>query len=110
MRRNHRGSRVLLALAVAGTGGHALTVALAQQPAPAATAAPAADPKLIAYGKHLARECTACHRIDGTDNGIPSIVGGDREEFETNMGFYKNGERNNPAMVSVAQSLDTEQI
>jgi cytochrome c553 len=67
--------------------------------------AAASDAKKIAYGRHLSGECSACHRIDGVDNGIPSITGWDPEEFVATMIFYRNGERNNPAMVSVAQSL-----
>ena len=27
------------------------------------------------YGAYLAGECTTCHRIDGADEGIPSITG-----------------------------------
>lgn len=69
----------------------------------------ASDAKLLAYGKHLSGECSSCHRIDGTDNGIPSITGWDPEEFVATMIFYRNGERPNPAMVSVAQSLDDQQ-
>ena len=61
-------------------------------------------------GKHLAQECTTCHRIDGTDNGIPSIVGLDPEYFAGTIGFYQRGERTNQAMMSVAQSLDDEQV
>jgi cytochrome c len=72
--------------------------------------AAAGDAKKIAYGRHLSGECSACHRIDGTDNGIPSITGWDLETFVATIGFYRNGERNNPAMVSVAQSLDDKQI
>lgn len=68
------------------------------------------DPKVIAYGQHLSGECTSCHRIDGTDNGIPSIVGWDRSEFAATMAFYRDGQRKNPAMQSVAQSLDDAQI
>lgn len=66
----------------------------------------ASDAKKIAYGRHLSGECSACHRVDGTDNGIPSITGWEPEEFVATMVFYRNGERNNPAMVSVAQSLE----
>jgi hypothetical protein len=44
-------------------------------------AAWATDSKLKAYGEHLARECTTCHRLDGVDNGIPSIVGWPPETF-----------------------------
>jgi cytochrome c553 len=68
------------------------------------------DPKLKAYGAHLARECTACHRIDGVDNGIPSIIGWDASRFADTVRFYQLGQRTNAAMVSVAQSLDEEQL
>ena len=70
----------------------------------------ASDAKKVAYGRHLSGECSACHRVDGTDNGIPSITGWDPEEFVHTLVFYRNGERNNPAMVSVAQSLDDVQM
>lgn len=70
----------------------------------------ASDAKQVSYGRHLSGECSACHRIDGTDNGIPSITGWDPEEFVATMDFYRNGERGNPAMVSVAQSLDDSQV
>lgn len=63
-----------------------------------------------AYGQHLAGECTSCHRIDGTDNGIPSIIGWDRSEFIATMSFYKQGQRTNAAMQSVAQSLEDAQV
>ena len=76
----------------------------------AAPAAGANDAKTVAYGRHLSGECSACHRVDGTDNGIPSITGWKPEEFVATLSFYRNGERNNPAMVSVAQSLDEEQM
>jgi cytochrome c len=69
-----------------------------------------ADPQKIGYGKHLARECTSCHRIDGVDNGIPSITGWDLGEFVQTMTWYKDGARDNQAMRSVAQSLDDDQI
>lgn len=65
---------------------------------------------LMKLGRHLAQECTSCHRIDGTDNGIPSIIGLEPAYFVNTLGFYRSGDRGNPAMVSVAQSLDDEQI
>ena len=73
-------------------------------------AAMADDVKLKAYGAHLSRECTACHRLDGTDNGIPSIIGWDSDRFAATLKFYQEGQRTNPAMVSVAKSLDDEQV
>ncbi|MGI9407096.1 MAG: c-type cytochrome [Hyphomicrobiaceae bacterium] len=62
------------------------------------------------YGEYLAGECTACHRLDGADSEIPPIIGWDAESFIAVIQSYKSGERENPAMVSVAQSLDDEQI
>ena len=64
----------------------------------------------LALGRHLSQECTSCHRIDGVEHGIPSIIGLDTEDFITTLNFYKSGMRNNPAMVSVAESLDDAQI
>jgi cytochrome c553 len=75
-----------------------------------ATGAAADESRLRAYGQHLASECTSCHRIDGTDNGIPAIIGWDRTEFVATMSFYRSGARTNAAMVSVAQSLDEQQL
>ena len=71
--------------------------------------ATASDAKLLSYGRHLSGECSACHRIDGVDNGIPSITGWEPAVFVATLIFYRNGERTNPAMVSVAQSLDDAQ-
>jgi cytochrome c553 len=68
------------------------------------------DAKLRSYGRHLAQECSGCHRPDGIDNGIPSIVGWDTERFVATLRFYKTGARTNPVMVSVAGSLDDEQL
>jgi cytochrome c553 len=62
------------------------------------------------YGRHLAQECTGCHRLDGASSRIPSIVGWDARQFAATMEFYRTGERNNPVMVSVAKSLDADQI
>src|SRR5512134_3672769 len=66
--------------------------------------------KKTAYGKHLAAECTACHRVDGVEVGIPSIVGWPSAELVRVLKAFKEGQRTNPAMVSVAQSLDEEQM
>ena len=68
------------------------------------------EARLLSYGRHLAQECTGCHRVDGVDNGIPSIVGWDPGEFTKALEFYRTGARTNPVMVSVAQSLEAEQI
>ncbi|MGE3626759.1 MAG: cytochrome c [Hyphomicrobiales bacterium] len=72
------------------------------------TSARASD--LKAYGEHLAGECTSCHRMDGKDKGIPSIVGWHEDSFIAVLQSYKAGERDNQAMVTVARSLDDEQM
>lgn len=76
----------------------------------AAGLASADQAKLERYGRQLAQECTGCHRIDGVDNGIPSILGWDAERFITTLKFYQTGQRPNPVMISVAKSLDEEQL
>lgn len=68
------------------------------------------DADVLAYGEYLAGECTTCHRIDGTDNGIPAIIGWPHETFIAVMTSYKQGERENKTMISVARSLDEEQL
>jgi cytochrome c len=68
------------------------------------------EARLKSYGRHLSSECSACHRLDGVDNGIPSITGLPVEEFVATLRFYRDGARPNPVMVSVARSLDEEQM
>jgi cytochrome c len=68
------------------------------------------DARLIAYGRHLSQECTSCHRNDGVDNSIPTIAGLEVEAFIRTVKSYQDGARTNPVMVSVARSLDEEQV
>ena len=75
-----------------------------------ASAARADNAKLVRYGEHLSQECTTCHRRDGVDNGIPSILGMKAEDFVETLKYYQSGARDNPAMVSVAKSLDDDQV
>jgi cytochrome c553 len=70
----------------------------------------AADERTLTYGRHLAQECSTCHRLDGIDNGIPSIVGQDPAAFAETIGYYKTGARTNAVMISVARSLDEEMV
>ena len=64
----------------------------------------------LAYGRHLSQECTTCHRRDGSDKGIPSIIGLEPDFFVTTMKFYQTGARANQVMNSVAQALNEEQF
>ncbi|RZN30189.1 hypothetical protein [Bradyrhizobium sp. Leo121] len=61
-------------------------------------------------GAQLAATCAACHRLDGHDKGIPSIVGLSEEQFVTLMMAFKSGERSGPIMRTVARSLSNEEI
>jgi len=65
---------------------------------------------VLDYGKYLSGECTTCHRLDGVDNGIPNIIGMDKETFMVVMKAYQTGDLTNQAMVSVAKSLEDDQL
>ena len=75
----------------------------------AATSFAAKDNEVREYGEYLAGECTSCHS-DGANETIPPIVGYEVFFFIELMETYRNGERQNQAMVSVAKSLDKDQI
>jgi cytochrome subunit of sulfide dehydrogenase len=62
------------------------------------------------HGAQLAATCAACHRLDGHDRGIPSIIGLSEEQFVIVMGAFKSGERSGPIMRTVARSLSNEEI
>jgi len=61
-------------------------------------------------GAQLAAACAACHRLDGHDGGVPSIIGLSEEQFVTVMRAYKSGERSGPIMGTMARSLSNEEI
>jgi len=62
------------------------------------------------YGEYLSGTCTSCHQLDGSDAGIPSIVGWVNEDFVTAMHAFKNKSRENPVMQQIAGSLNAEEI
>lgn len=68
------------------------------------------DARSKAYGKRLSPQCTTCHRIDGTDNGIPSIAGWPAEDFVFVLRAYRDGGRIDPAMAAAARKLDENQM
>ena len=74
------------------------------------------DPRLLAvagdpeYGAYLASECTTCHRPDGADEGIPSIVGWPVEDFVITLQAYKRGKRRHQAMQTIAKRLSDQEI
>jgi cytochrome c len=64
----------------------------------------------LAYGRHLSSECTSCHRPDGEESAIPPIAGKPAAELIDLLRSYREGRKSNPVMVSVAKSLDEEQM
>jgi cytochrome c553 len=54
--------------------------------------------------------CAACHRLDGRDEGIPTIIGLDPKELVETMEAFRSGKRSSQIMSVVARSLSTEEI
>jgi cytochrome c553 len=61
-------------------------------------------------GAQLAAMCASCHRLDGRDKGIPSIVGMDKEKFTETMTAFKSGARSSSIMHAVALQLSNAEI
>ena len=64
----------------------------------------------VAFGQYLSGECVTCHQTSGADKGIPSIVGWDTEAFVAVMNSYKNKERENKVMITIAGALSDDEI
>ena len=61
-------------------------------------------------GAQLAAICASCHRLDGRDKGIPSIVGLDQKQFADVMAAFKSGERSSQIMHAIAVSLSDGEV
>ena len=88
--------------------GRSLVLAIAASPillAASAHAAAAND-----QGGQLAAVCASCHRLDGGDRFIPSIVGLGEDRLTRAMLAYRLGERPSQIMQAVALSLSDEEI
>lgn len=94
-------ARKALARTAAALGAGCLASALAMP------AASAGDP---AFGEYLSSECVACHRRDGQDKGIPSIVGWPPEQFVAVLKSYKSKDRPNPVMQTITGRLTDEDM
>jgi cytochrome c553 len=64
----------------------------------------------IGRGAQLAAMCASCHRLDGRDQGIPSIVGLEVKKLVDTMAVFRSGERPSQVMHAVALSLSEEEI
>ena len=63
-----------------------------------------------AFGEYLSGECATCHRADGADKGIPSIVGWPADQFVAVLKSYKAKHRSNPVMQTVAAKFSDEEM
>jgi cytochrome c553 len=71
-------------------------------------AASAGDREL---GQYLSAECVACHQVSGiTAGGVPSITGWPEAQFVAVMTSYKNKQRDNPVMRTIAGRLAADEI
>jgi cytochrome c len=74
------------------------------------------DPAILAiqgdpeYGEYLASECLTCHKVDGSDDGIPSVTHWPTEDFVVAMHAYKTKIRPHPVMQMMAGRLSNEEI
>lgn len=87
---------------------HALAIAAAAILSTLASAPTiAGDP---AYGQYLSGECVTCHRADGSERGIPGIVGWAPDHFVAVMNSYRDRQRENPVMQTIAGRLSQSEI
>lgn len=63
-----------------------------------------------AYGEYLSSECTTCHQVDGSDQGIPSITSWPTEDFVVAMHAYKEKIRPHSVMQMLSGRLSNEEI
>jgi cytochrome subunit of sulfide dehydrogenase len=61
-------------------------------------------------GSRLAAMCASCHRLDGRDKGIPSIIGIDKQKFADTMAAFKSGARSSSIMHAVALQFSDAEI
>lgn len=62
------------------------------------------------YGEYLSSSCLGCHQADGSDKGLPSIMGWPEGQFVRVMHAYKNKSRANQVMQQHAGALSDEEI
>lgn len=62
------------------------------------------------YGEYLSGECVTCHKLDGSDEGIASIIKWPKENFIDALYQYKTGIRKNLVMQNVTKRLGDEEM
>ena len=64
-----------------------------------------------ALGEYLSSECTTCHQTSGKQvGGIPVIIGHPAEQFAALMNSYREKQRENQVMQTIAARLSSEEI
>ncbi len=61
-------------------------------------------------GQYLSAECVTCHRASGAAQGIPKITGWPEDQFIAVMNAYKDKQRDNPVMQTIAGRLEVGDI
>ena len=62
-------------------------------------------------GQYLSSECVTCHRSSGPNaQGIPKIAGWPEDQFIAVMNAYKDKQRDNPVMQTIAGRLESGDI
>lgn len=63
-----------------------------------------------ALGQYLSGECVTCHQLSGKYDGIPPIIGWPEASFVQIMNEYRNKDRPNPVMQTIAGKLSQDEI
>lgn len=61
-------------------------------------------------GARLMTLCAACHRLDGRNTGIPSLLRWEAEEIVDKLHDFRSNERGNTVMRAVSRSLTDDEI
>lgn len=62
-------------------------------------------------GQHLSSECVTCHNPSGKNAvGVPLIAGWPEDQFVAVMNSYKDKQRDNPVMQTIAGRLKVDEI
>ena len=64
----------------------------------------------VAYGEYLSGECFSCHRKDGTEKGIPAIIGWPPDQLVAVFWSYKEKVRDNVTMQTIAARFTKEDM
>jgi cytochrome c553 len=111
--RGWRSKRKMLAACRAGFSTPkilARSLVLAIAASPILLAVPARAAAANGQGGQIAALCASCHRLDGGDRSIPSIIGLGEDRLIRAMLAYRLGERPSHIMQAIALSLSDEEI